>query len=242
MASPVAWDRVSTVLLDMDGTLLDLAFDNYFWRELIPSEFARRHAMAPTEAQAHVFALYQGRAGTLDWYCLDHWQQALGLDIVALKREHLGGVRLLPGVPAFLEALAASGLRRVIATNAHGTTLALKLEQTGLDRLVDEVHSSHDYGSAKEEQEFWRAFQSKLGFEPADTLLIDDNLAVLDAADEFGIGHRLAISQPDSTRAPHAHSHQRHPVVPGVASLTAALVGEGERPASASEREKSEPD
>lgn len=32
----IAWQEVDTVLLDMDGTLLDLAFDNYFWQTLVP--------------------------------------------------------------------------------------------------------------------------------------------------------------------------------------------------------------
>ena len=26
----ISWDQVDTVLVDMDGTLLDLAFDNFF--------------------------------------------------------------------------------------------------------------------------------------------------------------------------------------------------------------------
>ena len=32
----IAWQEVDTVLLDMDGTRLDLAFDNYFWQTLVP--------------------------------------------------------------------------------------------------------------------------------------------------------------------------------------------------------------
>ncbi|MDH3916294.1 MAG: haloacid dehalogenase, partial [Chromatiales bacterium] len=37
--APYDWSTVDTVLLDMDGTLLDLRFDNYFWQELVPSRY-----------------------------------------------------------------------------------------------------------------------------------------------------------------------------------------------------------
>ncbi|MEM9383544.1 MAG: GMP/IMP nucleotidase [Pseudomonadota bacterium] len=232
MTSPIAWDRVETALLDMDGTLLDLAFDNFFWRELIPQEFARQQGLAAEDAREQVLARYEERAGTLDWYCLDHWEQAFGLDLVALKRKHLAGIRLLPGVETFLAALAQAGLRRVIATNAHGTTLALKLGQTGLEALVDEVHSSHHLGAAKEEQAFWSRFREQLAFEPAAAVLIDDNIAVLDAASEFGIGQCLAISQPDSTRPPGETTDCSHPVAVGVAALIPQVlaVARGNRP------------
>ncbi|MEO0421096.1 MAG: GMP/IMP nucleotidase [Pseudomonadota bacterium] len=224
MTAAIDWDRAQTVLLDMDGTLLDLAFDNFFWRELIPEEYGRREGLSPDAARDHVYASYEARSGTLDWYCLDHWEEAFGLDLVALKRQHLAGVCFLPGVEAFLAALGGAGLRRVIATNAHGTTLTLKLQQTGLASLVDEVHSSHHLGAAKEEQAFWQAFRRKLGFEPASTVLIDDNVAVLDAAHAFGIGQCLAISQPDSTQPPQDATSLEYPWVVGVAALTPALT------------------
>ncbi|HBT55971.1 MAG TPA: haloacid dehalogenase, partial [Pseudomonas sp.] len=31
------WNAIDTVLLDMDGTLLDLHFDNHFWLEHMPA-------------------------------------------------------------------------------------------------------------------------------------------------------------------------------------------------------------
>ena len=46
--TPECWMRVETVLLDLDGTLLDLAFDNYFWRERVPAAYAAARAISPT--------------------------------------------------------------------------------------------------------------------------------------------------------------------------------------------------
>ena len=42
----IAWQDVDTVLLDMDGTLLDLAFDNYFWQKLVPETWGAKNSYA----------------------------------------------------------------------------------------------------------------------------------------------------------------------------------------------------
>src|SRR5215831_5340508 len=47
-----AWDLIDTVLLDLDGTLLDLAFDNYFWREVIPAAYAISNSISIDAARA----------------------------------------------------------------------------------------------------------------------------------------------------------------------------------------------
>ena len=50
--SAVDWKAVDTVLLDMDGTLLDLRFDNWFWLTLVPSRYAAAHGISEADAQA----------------------------------------------------------------------------------------------------------------------------------------------------------------------------------------------
>ncbi|HNG60363.1 MAG TPA: haloacid dehalogenase, partial [Cellvibrionaceae bacterium] len=39
----IPWQAIDTLLLDMDGTLLDLHYDNYFWLEYLPRAFAAKN-------------------------------------------------------------------------------------------------------------------------------------------------------------------------------------------------------
>jgi HAD superfamily hydrolase (TIGR01509 family) len=205
MSTPLShelWDRIDTVLVDMDGTLLDLAFDNFFWRELVPARFADRNGLSATEARRRVTARFDAAAGTLAWYCVDHWTRELGLDVAELKRGHRHLIRFLPGAPQFLTAARLRGKSLMIVTNAHQQTLAIKVQQTGLDRLVDCVVCSHDFAAPKEAQAFWHALQRQRPFDPARTLLIEDSLAVLAAASAYGLVNTVAVRRPDSTLPP----------------------------------------
>ncbi len=200
--SVVQWGEVDTVLLDMDGTLLDLRFDNYFWLELIPERFSLRHGMELDAARARLGERLAAKQGTLDWYCTDYWSRELQLDIAALKREVCAHIRFLPGAEQFLTQLRDDGLQVVLVTNAHSDTLAIKHAQTGVVGLVDAAYTSHQYGVPKEHPEFWRRLQAEMGFEPAQTLFVDDSLAVLRTARNYGIGQVVAIARPDSTQPP----------------------------------------
>lgn len=195
------WDEIDTVLLDMDGTLLDLRFDNYFWQELVPERYARRHGLTLDAARAALLPRFLSKQGTLDWYCIDFWTRELALDVAALKHEVREQVRFLPGAERFLQSLNRRGLRSVLVTNAHRDTLAIKGAQTGLTRYFESVVSSHQFGVPKEHPEFWLELEAALGFDPRRTLFVDDSLAVLQAARRHGIGQIFAIAKPDSTLA-----------------------------------------
>ncbi len=194
----IDWDNIDDCFLDMDGTLLDLHFDNHFWLEHVPRRYAEARGLTLDEAKALLRARYRDIEGTLNWYCLDHWSRELGLDIALLKAEVDHLIAIHPHVLEFLEALAARGKRRVLVTNAHQKALALKMDRTRLAGHFERIVSAHDLGLPKETPAFWPRLHAILPFDPARTLFVDDSLSVLRSARGYGIGSLLAILQPDS--------------------------------------------
>jgi len=185
-------------MLDMDGTLLDLAFDNYMWQEFVPRRYALANDMPFAEARTLLFEKYAAVQGGLEWYCLDHWCDRLGLDVVQLHYDVSHRIGYLPGAREFLRALRKLDKRVLLVTNAHPDTLALKDAVTGLGDYFDGMHSSHEYGHAKESQEFWQALQEDVGFEAETTLFVDDSQPVLESAKVFGIKMLLTVTRPDT--------------------------------------------
>ena len=196
----VDWTEVEHVLLDMDGTLLDLAFDNDFWGQRIHEKYASMHDISVEQTVAKFEPLFKRVAGTLSWYSTDFWSQQYGYSIIEHSRAYAVGIRWLPFAKEFLHALRESNVRSTIVTNAHPDIVRLKHEITGITDLVDRTISSHTLGHAKESPNFWRQLQAELKFRPASTLFFDDSPAVLSAAIDFGIERSIAICHPDSTR------------------------------------------
>lgn len=201
MNAAMVWGDIDTVLLDMDGTLLDLHYDNHFWQQYVPERFAERHGLDFASAHAECFRRYNAMAGTLQWYCVDYWSEQLQLDIVQLKQELTHLIAVHPDVTEFLAALRAAGKRVALVTNAHRKSLNLKMMHTGLAVHFDAMHVSHEIGYAKEDVAFWRVLNAHERFQPGRTLLVDDSLPVLRAARAHGIGHLRAVLRPD-TRQP----------------------------------------
>ena len=194
------WSVIDTVLLDVDGTLLDLHFDNHFWLQHVPRRYAEATGQSLATAKDELMRRYQSVEGTLEWYCVDHWSRELGLDIALLKREVDHLIAVHPHVLRFLQALQRSGKRRVLVTNAHQKALQLKLEKTRLAGFLDVVISSHDIGLPKENPEFWGRLQQRVQFNPTRSLFVDDSVSVLRSARQYGIAYLLSVSRPDSTQ------------------------------------------
>lgn len=202
MKHDLNWQVIDTVLLDMDGTLLDLHFDNHFWLEFLPRRYAERQGLPESEARQQLMARYAAVRGTLDWYCLDYWTASLGLDLLALKEEVAHRIALHPQAIPFLEAVRASGRKAILVTNAHPASLALKLARTPLGRHLDAVWSSHSLGLPKEAEGFWAHLRGCQPFDPSRTLLVDDNLHVLLSAQNAGIRFLRGVRRPDSQGQP----------------------------------------
>ena len=208
------WRDVATVCLDMDGTVLDLRFDNLFWLEALPRRWGEARGLDAQASFAHLKPRFDAKRGTLDWYCIDHWSDELGFDIAALKVEMRSHIRYLPGAVEFVERLRALGKRVLLTTNAHPISLGIKNRQAGLARHFDALVSSHEFGVPKESPDFWARLARGHGVVPESTVFVDDSVAVLTAARAAGVHWLYQVLQPDSTLPAHA-------AVPGFAGIRA---------------------
>lgn len=196
----IDWTDVDTVLLDMDGTLLDLHYDQYFWLTHLPKRYAEFHQLDHQQAKQELTQLIRKYEGTLQWYCLDHWSELVRMDVPALKKEVQHKIQERPHTQRFLRFLKSQHKKVILATNAHRASVSLKLSVTQIDQWLDLVISSHDYQQPKEAIEFWHALQQAEPFDPSRAMFVDDNLNVLRTAANFGIRHTVCICKPDSQR------------------------------------------
>lgn len=198
MNEGIDWRDIHTVFLDMDGTLLDLHFDNYFWMTYLPGHYAQKHDLELDVARNDLFERFSAAEGSLDWYCLDYWQRELEVDIIALKQAVSHLIQVHDHVIDFLDRVRRAGKRLVLLTNAHHGSLELKIEKTGIDGHFDRVISSHSLGLAKENKGFWEALREIEPYDAQHSLLVDDSLPVLRNARHFGIRYLVAVRWPDT--------------------------------------------
>jgi 5'-nucleotidase len=196
----IDWARIEHVMLDMDGTVLDLAFDTHFWCELVPQRYAEHHGLSLAQADERLRPHFEQLQGKLEWYCLDHWSRLTGLDLARMKAEVRSRIAPLPGSEAFLNAVRDSGRQLWLVTNAHHDSWKLKMAETGFAGHFDRILCSHDFRAPKEDPRFWPALRASHHFEPASALFVDDSLPVLRNARAYGFGSLLAIRHPDSSQ------------------------------------------
>jgi putative hydrolase of the HAD superfamily len=203
------WGQIDDVLLDMDGTLLDRHFDNFFFEEELPRRYAAKHGLAFESARDRLMGMYRSVEGELDWTNLEYWSARIGIDVVAMTKELDHMIDYLPGAEQFLQGLNDRRKRVVILTNAHAAGVAIKRAKTGIDRYVDRIVDAFEVGYLKMRAEYWPTCQRLVGFDPARALYVDDDEACLAAAEAHGIGHILHSAKSSSQLPPHPSNRFR---------------------------------
>lgn len=207
-----SWADIDTVLLDMDGTLLDKYFDDHFWEEYIPKIYATANNLEPDEARKILLSKYQRVENTLQWTDLDYWSEQLGLDIPELKVkvDHL--IQVHPYVIDFLRFLKECNKEVHLVTNAHSKTLAIKMRKTTIGPWFSRIICAEEVGEAKENPIFWTQLQKMLNFDKNRTLLADDTAKVLASAKTYGLKELIYVARP-SSRLPVNYSQEFSSIV-----------------------------
>ena len=213
----IDWDSIDTVLLDMDGTLLDLHFDYHFWTVHLPKKYCQIHHADLSEITRYIASRLEEKQGQLEWYSTDYWSDQFQLNIIKAQEDIKHLISERAQALEFLNQLGDMQKKRILITNSDRPSIQLKFANCKIEPLLDEVISSHDYQAAKEQQKFWHYLQGNIDFNPDTTIFIDDSEAVLDSAQQFGIKHLLSIKEPISSQLRQADS--KYPMVENYLAL-----------------------
>lgn len=203
----IVFKQIETILLDMDGTILDKYYDDFFWEVYVPQKYAEKNQITFEEAQKILFAMYKAEEGTLNWTDINFWSQKTGLDIPTLKKEIDHLIAPHPDSEEFLEKINFNGNKVYLVTNAHNWVMELKLKKTGFYRYFQHCFTSFDIGYPKESLKFWEVLFDKTGINPNKTLLVDDTEQILHTAKNSGIKYPILRAISSSKAKPKNSEH-----------------------------------
>lgn len=192
--------EIECILLDMDGTLLDKHFDDYFWEHLVPERYAALKNISFGAAREVLMKKYRAHEGTLNWTDIDFWSEQLDLDIPALKEQIRHLIQVHPHVEDFLSALKKHHKRVYMVTNAHYKVLDIKMKKTRLGKYFDQCFTSFEIGFPKEMPGFWYRLEKLIDFDKKRTLLIDDTSEILKTAEAYGIAYTVLKTKANSRK------------------------------------------
>ena len=203
----IDWIEIETVMLDMDGTLLDKHFDDYFWEEHVPTVYAQENGMNFWDAYEELMGKYRSKEGTLEWTDIEYWSKELGLNIAEMKSKMNHLIQVHPYVIDFLKFCRENVKKVYLVTNAHSKTLAIKMANTEIEPYFDKIVCSEEIGVAKEDPIFWEKLEKMLSLDRNKCLLADDNELVLESAEKYGIKQLIFVAK-SSSKKPVAYSNK----------------------------------
>ncbi|MDC0414901.1 HAD hydrolase-like protein [Gammaproteobacteria bacterium] len=185
---------IECLLIDMDGVILDNAYDNDFWQNQIPEVIADSKGIEFDDAKRLAIQIFNYKKNTKDWYDVDYWSNMLSIDIVAQKRSEksFSRISLYDGVIDTLSVLK-NKTKMILITNAHRKTLNIKLEKYNLTPYFDEMVCAHELNYVKEDIQLWYMLRSKYRLDYEKTLLVEDTINNINVGLSAGISGAIYV-------------------------------------------------
>lgn len=164
--------KITTVLFDLDGTIIDtneLIIQSFFHalKGVVPASFGREHII-PSMGQPLTMQL-QEFSGRQDVATLTQAYREYN----HLKHDEM--VSLFPDVAEVVARLHGAGIRLGIVTTKMRATTIRALELLGLHKYMETIVSLDDVEHAKPHPEPVAKAIQALGVEPSETLMVGDS-------------------------------------------------------------------
>jgi putative hydrolase of the HAD superfamily len=183
----VKLNSTTAILSDLDGVILDLAYDKKFWELWLPEQVTRQTNKSIEEAKAEIMTEIDIQRGTLNFYDLNYWDDLLNVDCMQIFQEKEERCSYLAGSYEALQRLSTLKNPKYILTNGDPRIQEYKAETQNFLEFFDSIFYSMHAGYPKESKEFWALARHNLNLEFEDAIFIDDDLKVVKAATKAGI-------------------------------------------------------
>jgi len=170
-------ERIRVISFDLTGTLVTEEFVDYFWLELIPQLFAKKHNLSLSEAKRIVYSGYD-EIGSQDirWYMPQYWFERFGLEIDVLNALQMVKNRVVfyPDVEDTLRLLSGK-YEIVISSNLSREFISVVLEAFDFRGFKAIFSCVSDLGLTAKTAEFYKFVSSRLGVPASNILHIGDD-------------------------------------------------------------------
>ena len=183
----VKLNSTTAILSDLDGVILDLAYDIKFWELWLPEQVANQTNKSVEETKAEIKAEIDIQRGTLNFYDLNYWDDLLNVDCMQIFKEKTERCSYLGGSYEALQRLSTLKNPKYILTNGDPRIQEYKAETQNFLEFFDSIFYSMHVGYPKESKEFWALARHNLNLDFEDTIFIDDDFKVATAAAKAGI-------------------------------------------------------
>ena len=183
----VKLNSTTAILSDLDGVILDLAYDIKFWELWLPEQVANQTNKSIEETKAEIKAEIDIQRGTLNFYDLNYWDDLLNVDCMQIFIEKKERCSYLEGSYEALQRLSTLKNPKYILTNGDPRIQDYKAETQNFLEFFDSIFYSMHVGYPKESKEFWALARHNLNLDFEDTIFIDDDFKVVTAAAKAGI-------------------------------------------------------